>query len=105
MATIKKEVTTEQGNVLVSEPQEEIVADPQPVKVPCVVSVGASQTIPTGAYSSVKLSVHLSVTVEPGDIEEAFDQVKDWVGEKLGSTVEEALSSLGGENGEAGSND
>lgn len=96
VATITRKEKTTQGNVLVSEPQHEVVAEPQPVVVPCSVSVGAKQTIPTGDFSSVQLSVHLSVTVEPNDIEEAFEQVSTWVGEKLSGLVEEALTSING---------
>lgn len=91
-----KQEKTASGNVLVSEPVEEVVAEPKPCVVPCSVSVGARQTIPTGDYSNVQLSVHLSVTCEPSEIDEAFEAVKEWVGEKLGNLAEEALTSLNG---------
>jgi hypothetical protein len=46
--------------------------------------------------------VHLSVTVEPDDIDEAFEQVSEWVAERLSCLVNEAV---GGGNGETGAND
>jgi hypothetical protein len=102
VATITKQEKTAQGNVLVSEPQEEVVSAPQPVVVPCNVGVNARQTIPLGDYANVQIGVHLSVTVEPEDIDEAFEQVSSWVSDKLSSLVEQAL---GGSSGKTGSDD
>jgi hypothetical protein len=101
VATITKQEHTAQGNTLVSEPIEEVVADPTPCVVPCSVGVNARQTVNLGNYSNVQIGVHLSVTVEPGDIEEAFEQVSTWVGDKLSELIEQAV---GGDSGEAGTN-
>jgi len=97
VATMTKEEKTDKGAKIVHPPEQEVVADPKPVVVPCSVGVNASQTIPVGNYANVKVGVHLSVTVEPEDIEEAFEQVSSWVAEKLGQMVEQVEQAYGGE--------
>lgn len=83
LAQMTKTEKTEQGNEIVHPIEEELVSPPKPVVVPCSVGVSAKRTIPMGNYANVSLSVHLSVTVEPEDIEEAFEQVSEWVADKL----------------------
>lgn len=83
VATLTKSEKTEQGNTVVHPPEYETVEAPKPVAVPCVVAVNAGQTIPVGDYANVKIGVHLSVTCEPDEVEDTFDFISSWVGEKL----------------------
>jgi hypothetical protein len=94
VATITKVTKTAQGNTLVSDPVQEEVFAAKPVVIPCSVGVNAARTFNLGNYESVKIGVHLSVTVEPEDIEPAFEQVSEWVSDKLSSLAESA--GLGG---------
>lgn len=98
VATITVTEKTEQGNKLVHPPKEEVVADAKPVVVPCSVGVNARQTIPLGNYANVQIGVHLSVTVEPEDIEGAFEQVSEWVANKLNGLVEQVTGGSSGAN-------
>lgn len=82
-AFMTKTTKTDTGHEIVSPIEEEEVFPAKPVVNPCTVGVNASQTIPVGNYSNVKVGVHLSVTCEPSEIDEAFEAVSEWVGEKL----------------------
>lgn len=97
---MSKSEKTEQGNDIVHPTETEVVVPPKPVAVPCVVGVNAQQTVPVGSYANVKVGVHLSVTVEPEDIDEAFDQVSEWVGDKLGEMIDAVEKAYGGGDGE-----
>lgn len=94
MAYITRETKTEDGDVIVSPIEEIEVSKPQPVAVPCVVGVNAGMTIPTGEYASVKIGVLLSVTVEPSDIEDAFEECSTWVSDKLGEMASDIHKQL-----------
>jgi hypothetical protein len=90
-----KQHTDEDGNVTAEPIEQEVVGDPKPVVVPCTVGVNASHTIPVGSYSNVKVGVHLSVTCEPHEVDNAFELVSEWVGEKLSSMVNDVVQEYG----------
>lgn len=103
IATMTVEETTENGNKIVHPMTQEVVAEPKPVVQPCTVGCNASQTIPVGSYANIKVGCHLSVTVEPHEIEEAWDGVSTWVADKLGEMIEQVNEAYGGPtNGQEG---
>lgn len=97
VAVMTKVETTANGNKINHPMEQEVVSPPQPVVVPCSVGCSASQTVPIGSYASIKVGVWLGVTVEPEDIDEAFEQVSEWVAGKLGDMVEGVNQAYGAE--------
>lgn len=91
VAHITTSEKTENGDVIEQPPKSEEVVPPKLFDVPCTVGVNASQTIPVGNYASFKIGVLLTVPSEPQDIDETFEFVSEWVGQKL-SEMSEAIN-------------
>lgn len=75
---------------------EQVQLDLKPAVLPCVVGIEAGQTIPVGNYANVRVGVFLSVTCEPTEIDEAYNAVSEWVGDKLGEMVTAVNEAYGG---------
>lgn len=96
-ATITQSSKDADGVETVHPIEEEQVVDEKPVVNPCVVGVSAGETIPTGNYANFKIGVSLSVTVEPGEVDEAFEFVSEWVADRISAMHDAVVQANGGE--------
>jgi hypothetical protein len=85
------------GNTIEHPPETLQVVEPAKAPLlPCVVGCSAGKTIQTQPFNNIKIGVYLSVTVEPNEIDEAWDMVSSWVGDKLGEMEEAVSQAMGG---------
>ena len=58
----------------------------------CIVTVKAGKTVNLGNYESIRFDVGVSIPCEKADLDEAFNEGYEWVGEKMQGMLDDLES-------------